>query len=136
MDKKSKSVKERNLFTKARPKWRMEAEERDYRSAYDFLTLLMDEEIVEINVQMLRDQSGVVARRAKDLLRASNLPLLSRVDEYIARNLHEISEGKKLSPALCLRGNPRRGFIIADGYHRICASYYCDPDADILLKLV
>lgn len=136
MDKKSKAVKKRNLFTKVRPQWKAEVEEHDYAAAYNFLILLMDEEIAVINVQMLRDQNEIVTHKAKDLLRASNLPLLSCVDEYVARDLHKVSEGKKLSPVLCLRGNSKRGLIIADGYHRICASYYCDPDADVSLKLV
>ncbi len=45
--------------------------------------------------------------------------------------------GKLLSPVLCLRGDLHRGALltIADGYHRICASYLLDEDAEIPCRL-
>ena len=45
----------------------------------------------------------------------------------------KIDKGKKLSPVLLVRGNARMGvpLIIADGHHRICASWYWDEDTPV-----
>jgi len=44
---------------------------------------------------------------------------------------------KKLSPILMVTGDLVRGIpaIVADGYHRVCASYYTEENTDIPLKL-
>jgi hypothetical protein len=49
-----------------------------------------------------------------------------------------VGSGGLLSPVLLVRGDAWRGvpLVIADGYHRICASYYLDEDADIPCRLV
>jgi hypothetical protein len=54
-----------------------------------------------------------------------------------ASDLKKIKEGKKLSPILMVRGDLGRGIpaMVADGYHRVCASYYADESIDIPLKL-
>jgi hypothetical protein len=42
-----------------------------------------------------------------------------------------------LSPVLLVRGTlrPEVPLIVADGYHRICASYHLDEDADIPCRI-
>ncbi|MFF1383552.1 hypothetical protein ACFVWT_08305 [Arthrobacter sp. NPDC058288] len=56
---------------------------------------------------------------------------------HVASDLKKIKEGKKLSPILMVRGGLARGIpaMVADGYHRVCASYYTDENSDIPLKL-
>ena len=41
-----------------------------------------------------------------------------------------------LSPILLLRGDDNHPLIIADGYHRVCASYWIDENTDIPCVLV
>jgi hypothetical protein len=55
----------------------------------------------------------------------------------VAKDLKKITQGRLLSPVLCVRGMMRAGMplIVADGYHRICASYHLDEDADIPCRI-
>jgi len=41
-----------------------------------------------------------------------------------------------LSLILLLRGDATRPLIVADGYHRVCASYWIDENTDIPCVLV
>lgn len=79
----------------------------------------------------------MVIRRVKDLLRASGLSGLSAESPTVARKLKDLKRGNLLSPVLCLRGDLHAGaeLTIADGYHRICASYLLDEGADIPCRL-
>jgi hypothetical protein len=79
----------------------------------------------------------VVHRKAKDLLRASGLDLLPETSPHVANDLRKVDRGESLSPVLVVRGNARRGMplIVADGYHRICASYHLDENADIPCRI-
>ena len=47
---------------------------------------------------------------------------------------HAFKKGKKLSPLLLIRSNGK--LVIADGYHRICASYYLSEDLEVPCRLV
>lgn len=53
-------------------------------------------------------------------------------------DLAKISGGKKLSPILLVRGNAVDGVAleIADGYHRVCASFVTDENTPIPCRLV
>ena len=57
---------------------------------------------------------------------------------HVKADLRKISDGRKLSPILLVRGNAVDGFAlqIADGYHRVCASYLTDENTDIPCRLV
>lgn len=76
-------------------------------------------------------------RKAKDILRAARLVLLPEDNAHVTSDLTKIKEGKKLSPILMVRGELARGIPehVADGYHRVFASYYTDENTDIPLKL-
>ncbi len=78
-----------------------------------------------------------VMHQAKDLERASGEKLLPPDDPDV-RGKARKSESGPLSPVLLVRGDALNGrrLIIADGYHRICASYYDDEDADIPCRIV
>jgi hypothetical protein len=41
-----------------------------------------------------------------------------------------------LSPILLLRGDEGGPLVVADGYHRVCASYWIDENTDIPCILV
>jgi hypothetical protein len=112
--------------------WKREPEEHDYPAAGEYLSLLADAATVARTVAALRG-GPIVTRKAKDLMRASGLRLLPSDNHHVARDLARIRAGERLSPVLLVRGDLRFGMalIVADGYHRICASYHLDEDAEI-----
>lgn len=113
-------------------RWKHEPEDHDYPAAQDYLSLVVPEAIAGKLVEELKAASEV-HRKAKDLLRASRLELLSDKNPHVAGDLRKVERGEALSPILVVRGDAARGvpLIVADGYHRICASYHLDENADI-----
>ena len=77
-------------------------------------------------------------KKAKDLLRASCLALLPKDNPHVRVDLKKIKKGTPLSPILVVRGELNTGVAmqIADGYHRVCASYYTDENTDIPVRIV
>jgi len=119
-----------------RETWRDEPNDHDYPAAEDYLSLLMPPSRAKQVVRRLRAES-LVRRKAKDLLRASRLPVLPPENIHVARDLKRVSAGKGLSPVLLVRGHlpSEVPLTVADGYHRICASYHLDEDADIPCRI-
>ena len=74
--------------------------------------------------------------KAKDIFRASKLSLLGVSNSHVEKNLKKIEDEEKLSPILLVRDVENRTVIIADGYHRMCAVYHHDEDAEIPCKIV
>ncbi len=112
--------------------WKDKPDEHDYPAAMDYLTLIMSPAQARQLVKALQ-KSGITYRKAKDILRASGLDLLARDNKHVASDLNKVQQGEKLSPVLLVRGSP---LVIADGYHRVCASYWIDENADIPCCLV
>jgi len=52
---------------------------------------------------------------------------------HVTKDLEKVKKGELLSPVLLVRGrlDGHVPLTVADGYHRICASYHLDEDADI-----
>ena len=117
--------------------WGDEPDEHDYPAAADYLALLAPAEQISEIVAALK-QAPVVHKKAKDLLRASQLALLPKDNAHVQRDLKKIKKGKRLSPILAVRGNldTEVAMQIADGYHRVCASYYTDENTDIPVRIV
>ncbi|MFC0435389.1 hypothetical protein [Kutzneria buriramensis] len=121
--------------------WKSEPDEHDYPAAHDYLTLVTDEAVADSMVDLLR-AATLVHRKAKDILRASRLALLPADNAHVAKDLGKVKRGELLSPVLLVRGHTRENLrvnddlVIADGYHRVCASYHLDENADIPCKLV
>ena len=82
--------------------------------------------------------AAIEHRKAKDLLRASRLPVLGPDNVHVAKDLDKVRKGKPLSPVLLVRGKLASGvpMTVADGYHRICASHHLNEDADIPCRIV
>jgi len=116
--------------------WKDEPEEHDFPAAGDYLSLLVPESVSTALVDQLR-ATGIVKRKAKDLMRSSGLPLLAADDPEVAKDLKRVLKGDLLSPVLLVRGQAAAGMplIVADGYHRICASYHLAEDADIPCRI-
>jgi len=121
---------------KKQVRWLPLPEDQDYPAAGDYLSLLESDDVVASVVAALMS-APIKHRKAKDILRAARLVLLPEDNAHVASDLRKIREGRKLSPILMVRGDLARGIPaqIADGYHRVCASYYTDEDTDIPLKL-
>jgi hypothetical protein len=122
---------------KARETWKDEPDDHDYPAAEAFLTLLMPPARAKRVVRRLR-AAPLERRKAKDLLRASQLRLLPSDNFHVALDLQKVKAGKPLSPVLLVRGDlaSQVPLTIADGYHRICASFHLDEDAPIPCRMV
>ena len=84
----------------------------------------------------VRGQGDITHRKAKDILRASQPALLDEKNKHVTDALLKVSSGQSLSPILLLRGGDDHPLIVADGYHRVCASYWIDENADIPCILI
>jgi hypothetical protein len=118
-------------------KWLDKPEKHDYQAAQDYLSLVMSDKDAAGYRDKLAAGSGEIAhRKAKDILRASQLALLGQDNKHVADDLQKVSSGTALSPILLVRGDGTRPLTIADGYHRVCASYWVDENTDIPCVLV
>ena len=117
--------------------WDKSAAEDDYKAARRYLGLLFTRAEADRLVKQLRS-APTEQFAAKDLLRASQTHLLDKKNAQVRRALKEIREGKKLSPVLLVRGNGHNGttLTIADGYHRICATWHWDEKCPVHCCLV
>lgn len=117
--------------------WKQTPDEHDYPAAQDYLSLVTTVAHATAIVKELMNAS-LSHRKAKDLLRASELPLLPQNNFHVAKDLDKVKNGQLLSPVLLVRGDASSAapLVVADGYHRICASYYLNEDADIPCRLV
>jgi hypothetical protein len=113
--------------------WKDEPEAEDYPAAQSYLSLLVGADRAAKLVKALRKQDGLSHFAAKDILRASGLPLLGPEDPEVAADLEKVKFGKKLSPVLLLEGLP---LWVADGYHRVCASYHLDEKTELPCRIV
>jgi hypothetical protein len=114
-------------------RWKAEPEKQDYPAARSYLSLLVDSNQAKKTAKALADDPEEARYKAKDILRAAGLPLLPLDDPEVAKDLAKVKAGAKLSPVLLVRGDP---LWVADGYHRICASYHLEEDAEIPCRIV
>ena len=117
--------------------WGNEPDEHDYPAAADYLALLTADAQISAIIAALK-KAPIVHKKAKDLLRASCLALLPIDNPHVQLDLKKIKKGTALSPILVVRGDLNTGVAmqIADGYHRVCASYYTDENTDIPVRIV
>jgi len=109
--------------------WGTEPEDHDYPAAQSYLSLLTDADEIARIVDSLK-ASTIELVKAKDVIRASGLPLLDRSNFHVKRDLKKIVDKKVLSPILLVRGDGAHhlNLTIADGYHRACAVYWNNED--------
>ena len=113
--------------------WQDQPEEKDFVAARTYLSLLLDPKQAKKLARTLEQSSELEHFMAKDILRASGLALLPTDNHEVAKDLSKVKAGTKLSPVLLVRGTP---LWVADGYHRVCASYSLDEDAAIPCRIV
>ena len=123
-------------MSKGKINWRDAPNRDEYEAARSYLSLLCPGTTVR---RLSTDLSHARTLRAtaKDLLRASDLRLLPRDESHVRDDLKRLQKGKALSPVLLVRGEMSRGvpLVIADGYHRVCATCYFDEDASIAYRI-
>ena len=109
--------------------WGTEPEDHDYPAAQSYLSLLTDADEIARIVDSLKTAT-IELVKAKDVIRASGLPLLDRSNFHVKRDLKKIVDKKVLSPILLVRGDGAHhlNLTIADGYHRACAVYWNNED--------
>jgi hypothetical protein len=113
--------------------WLKNPEPHDFPAAIDYLELLFTPDESKKFADNLKI-AVTITKKAKDVLRASNLPLLPQDNIHVKQDLKKVKKEQKLSPILLVRYDHK--LIIADGYHRICALYYLSEDHDIPCRLV
>jgi len=116
-------------------KWLAQPEAHDYPAAESYLGLIYEPGEVGVLLGRLR-RAKVTAFKSKDIFRASGLSLLGISNERVERDRKKIRGGKALSPLLLVRDKAHGKVVIADGYHRLCAVYSFDEDAEIPCKIV
>ena len=120
-----------------KPHWKEQPDDHDYPAAESYLSLLLTPPEAARLAKGLR-RAKIQHFKAKDLLRASRLPILEAGNVHVAGDLAKVKKGQMLSPVLLVRG--RLGadvpLTVADGYHRICASHHVDENADIPCRIV
>ncbi len=113
--------------------WKDEPEAQDFPAAESYLSLLIGPAAAAKLVKALRKQQTLQHYAAKDILRAAGLPLLSPDDSEVSEDLGKVKAGRKLSPVLLVEGIP---LWVADGYHRVCASYHVDEKTPVPCRMV
>ena len=123
------------MSKKSKKKWLSEPEKHDYPAAQSYLTLLYDAKTAAKYAKALT-RAPMTSFAAKDIFRASMLPLLGATNSHVRKNEIKLAAGKKLSPLLLIRDPVHGKLIIADGYHRMCAVYAFDEDTIVPCKIV
>ena len=111
-------------------RWLKDPENHNYPAAQSYLSLVYEPSTAKALVRKLR-RTPLSAFKAKDIFRASGLSLLGVSNEHVEKDRKKIRDGKPLSPLLLVRDEAHGKVVIADGYHRLCAVYSFDEDAEI-----
>lgn len=117
--------------------WKADPAEPDHPAAASYLSLLMPP-AKAARIAALFRAAPTEWHPAKDLVRASGLPLLPEDNEHVAADLHKIQAKHPLSPLLIVRGSLTRhaALTVADGYHRLMACYHYDEDTPVSCRIV
>jgi hypothetical protein len=116
-------------------KWLKKPADHNYPSAESYLSLIIDPAGARTIVSYLKKES-ISFFKARDIFRASGLPLLGISQHQIEHNLKKIENGEPLSPILLIRDVKHKKVIIADGYHRLCAVYHHNDNMEIPCQII
>ncbi len=116
--------------------WKNSPDAHDYPAAANYLSLITTPEKANALAEKLKT-ADLVTFKAKDILRSSRLPLLPMDDPHVLIDLRKVAAGVELSPVLLIRGDMSKNHLtqIADGYHRVCASYHLSENTDIPVRI-
>ena|SRR5450631_3101091 len=120
---------------KPKIKWLAKPQKRDYPAAQSYLSLVLQPEVARTRVEKLK-HARAMNFAAKDIFRASTLPLLGKGNSHVEKYRQLITLKEPLSPLLLCRDAVHGNLIVADGYHRLCAVYSFDEDAVIPCRII
>jgi len=123
------------MSKQSKKNWLKKPERHDYPAAVSYLCLVYDEKTAAKYATALAN-APMTSFKAKDIFRASRLPLLGTTNSHVRKNQKKLAAGKKLSPLLLVRDPSHGKVVIADGYHRMCAVYLVDEDTPVPCKIV
>lgn len=117
--------------------WEKDPSPDDLNAARLYLSMVLSPDAARKALSQFQRVSNTLLE-AKDVLRASDLPLLEEDEPKVAEVVRRIEKKKKLSPVLLLRGDARKGvpMTVADGYHRICGSFYFDKKCPVACRII
>ena len=118
----------------AKIKWFAEPDVKHYAAAISYLSLIFGDDAYDMVSNL--ESVEMSQFKAKDIFRASRLPLLTGANYHVNKNFEKIEDGEQIYPILLVRGARQELLHIADGYHRLCAVYIEDEDALIPCKIV
>ena len=116
-------------------KWLPAPEAHDFPAALSYLRLIYPDAKAASFVAALK-KAKPTEFKAKDIFRASRLPLLGISNSRVKHDQKKIQEGTKISPLLLVRNTANGSVVVADGYHRMCAVYSFDENALIPCRIV
>ena len=111
--------------------WETTADQDNARDATEYLGMFKKSKNAGRIVDDLKN-GKLVTFKAKDILRAAQLPPQPQDNAHVMAALKLINNGIPLTPVYLLRGKLKSGtpVVIADGYHRISAAFWTDPSTD------
>jgi len=120
----------------AKLNWKEEPDDHDYPAASDYLSLTVEPEIAAAGDPP--PQGADHPLQGEGPAPGEPLGVTAHQQRPRRQGRRQAEQGKLLSPVLLIRGRLRDSIplTIADGYHRICASYHIDEDADIRCRMV
>jgi hypothetical protein len=115
--------------------WLGKPQKHDYPAAQSYLRLLVQPRVAKKLVEKPK-RARITEFAAKDIFRASTVPLLGSNDSHVEKYRQLIILKEPLSPLLLCRDATHGRLIIADGYHRLCAVYTFDENAMIPCQII
>jgi len=116
-------------------KWLDKPQKHDYPAAESYLSLIVSAREAKKLIGKVKG-ARIVEYAAKDIFRASALPMLRNTDGHVEKYRALIILKEPLSPLVLCRDPAHGKLLIADGYHRLCAVYSFDEDAMIPCQIV
>lgn len=116
-------------------RWLDAPQAHDYPAAMSYLSLVYPVARARALVAKLR-RARVTTFKAKDIFRATSLSSLGVSNARVEHDRKMIAKGLPLSPILLVRDAAHGKVLIADGYHRLCAIYSYNEDAEVPCQIV
>ena len=111
--------------------WETSADKDNAKDATEYLGMFKKKKNAARIIDDLKN-GKLVTFKAKDILRAAQLPPQPQDNAHVQIALQLINNGVPLTPVYLLRGKLKQGVpvTIADGYHRVSAAFWVDPSTD------
>lgn len=117
-----------------KPMWSKDVADHDYEAAVAYLGLLFKpKKAGRLSAKMRKAEISEFL--AKDILRASDISLSYIKAFDWTKQQEEIEHQDPMSPILIVRQCKGRPLLIADGFHRLCATFVADQEVKVPCKI-